>query len=218
MQRFFLFLFVLFFIGPGCKKPLKDYTIYGTVTDTITGQPLPGVRVELDITYSTNIVGSTIHRGVFSAYTDASGNYSMIIRDADRKREKVKSYSFTITGDAIYGYGRYSYVSPEYSRDKRTEINFLFKGAGSYKISLNNANPVNANDAITGIYFDNAGDIYLGNSIYTGTSVSHEFSGMTASGPRVLHYTVTKNNTTLAYADTIVVPAYPDTLFYQLNY
>lgn len=219
MKKQIAVLCFILLAGFACKKPLKDYTISGTVTDDQTGNPIANARIELRISFGTAMVGSSIYDGEGYATTDANGHYDMILKDADRNREKGKLYHISVFSNEIEVYEYDTLVLPEYPGDRHRQLDFHVPVSGYYAISLHNANPFDQSDEINLFYFDpESGYIPGGNTPYVGTNVNQTLTGRKKHGRSVLHYTVKRNNVYTEFTDTLIIPRTPDTLFYQLNY
>lgn len=87
MKRYIVFLLIINFIIVGCKKSdnassdsISKGSIYGVVTDYLTGQPVQNANVQLRPSGETTLTGSD---GMYQFLNIEDGNYSITVSKAE---------------------------------------------------------------------------------------------------------------------------------------
>lgn len=207
--RKILFVFFIFSITVllSCKKKETELKLFGTVYDSSQSSALSGVKVVLSGKSLTGGVFNPFYNDVGYATTDEKGNFEISF-----KNERSDSYRISVLKENYFSQ-IIEISGKEFESKPSYEKNFSIKPAGYITLRVKNIFPDSYSDQII-FYFSNANEFCedcCSNLPYTGigplydTTFTCKFYGNEIAR---IFYSVTKDNKTFVYNDTIWCPAF----------
>ncbi len=199
---FFLIVFLSFF---SCKK--EDTHVSGKITDVCSGAPLGGIKVEL----WTGEKLSSRHRALLDTMrTWPDGTYQFNFH--------------SVATDGNYWIMGNGFSSDYFSKKETKEFNFTVtnsSGKSDLALKINNISPFNFNDSIyVSCLAPVVSGVYPISEFFRGVSVDttmHVRFNSCSPSKAYINWWVTKNNTTSAYADSVMVSS-GSVINYNINY
>ena len=123
---------ILILISFSCKKKALVYDIGGKVQNTLSGETIGNVKIDLyKRKFDKNVLNNN-YIFIESVVTDENGNYSFTI-----PREKVYDLRFNISNEDYY-YSEVIHSQDELKSNELTEFNFQLEAKGWLNLHLNN--------------------------------------------------------------------------------
>lgn len=205
---FSIFVFIILLsLSYSCKKKETELKIYGKVYESNQSSPLNNVKIVLSGKSLTSGVYNPFYNDIASATTDVNGNFEIKFKNQRSESYRVSILKENYFSKLIEFSGKEFEVKPEF------EKNFNLIPVGFINLRVKNVFPDSFDDKII-FYFSNSNEICedcCSNIPYTGigplfdTTFTCKFYGNETAR---IFYSVTKDNKTFVYNDTVWCPAF----------